>query len=153
MSTPFKGNSQLEVVGHEKGGLIANDERSMAACMQRLIEDPALRSRLSAQGRDRVLEAYSTQSVVPTLIRICELALAASSREDLRSTIEADKQLVSSVDDDEMEGLMRNTAGSLRLWKRLLGSLSRTPAFARTYYGLQRRRGRFGVDPLFPSGA
>jgi glycosyltransferase involved in cell wall biosynthesis len=57
-------NTQL--VDDEVHGLVTRlgDEQSIACGMARLIQDPALCSRLGAAARTRVLEKYSTEKVV-----------------------------------------------------------------------------------------
>lgn len=46
----------------------ANDPADFAACLARLIEDPALRARMGAIGRKRVLESLSWSNSVPHLL-------------------------------------------------------------------------------------
>jgi glycosyltransferase involved in cell wall biosynthesis len=46
----------------------ANDPKDFAACIARLIEDPALRARMGAIGRRRVLESLSWSNSVPHLL-------------------------------------------------------------------------------------
>ena len=67
LATPHKNNSQLEVVGHERGGLVAADERSYLANVLRLVEDAPLRTRLGTQGRTHTLQSFTLDRVIPTV--------------------------------------------------------------------------------------
>lgn len=46
----------------------SNDPKDFAACIARLIEDPALRARMGAIGRERVMQSLSWSNSVPHLL-------------------------------------------------------------------------------------
>jgi len=51
----------VEVVEHEKSGILAETPADWAAWIERLVRDPGLRSRLGAGGHQRAKERYSIQ--------------------------------------------------------------------------------------------
>ncbi len=53
----------------------ANDEASFAACVERLLDDPELRSRMGATGRARVEAELSWERSEQELLRAYERAL------------------------------------------------------------------------------
>src|SRR5260370_7083981 len=61
VSTPVSGIGEL--VDQMQNGLLAaeKDSESLAAAMELLLEDPALRRRLGATGRRKVMEAFSLE--------------------------------------------------------------------------------------------
>jgi glycosyltransferase involved in cell wall biosynthesis len=54
----------------------ANDPKDFAVCIARLIEDPALRARMGAIGRARVLDSLSWSNSVPHLLAAYERVFA-----------------------------------------------------------------------------
>jgi glycosyltransferase involved in cell wall biosynthesis len=63
LSTPLKDNSQLEVVGHEKGGLIALTMDAVPIAMTRLIEDKQLRDAVRTGGHAWVASRFGVDVV------------------------------------------------------------------------------------------
>jgi glycosyltransferase involved in cell wall biosynthesis len=59
-----------QVVGHEKGGLIAGVTGGWTAHLAELADDADLRARLGGQGRARVAEGFSVVAWAPTLAEI-----------------------------------------------------------------------------------
>ena len=63
LSTPLKDNSQLEVVGHEKGGLIALTMDAVPTAMSRLINDRPLREAVRTGGYSWVANRFGVDVV------------------------------------------------------------------------------------------
>ena len=59
-----------DVIGHERGGLIADSTGAWREHIATLAADPALRSRLGHEGRERVAEGFSVEAWAPTLAQI-----------------------------------------------------------------------------------
>jgi glycosyltransferase involved in cell wall biosynthesis len=59
-----------DVIGHERGGLIADSPGDWRQYVATLAVDPGLRSRLGREGRARVVEGFSVQTWAPTLAEI-----------------------------------------------------------------------------------
>ena len=146
VSTPARGNSQVEVVGHERGGLIATDGTSMAEAMRRMMGDASLRQRLVEQGQEWIRQEYAPQRITPRLIRLFQLALQAGGPEDLRGALEDDDAFVTRVERSEIERLMTHTMGRVSLKDRLLLELGHVPFMHRAWVGakalVRRLRGR-----------
>ena len=76
LSTPFKDNSQLEVVGHGIGGLVALTPAAVPEAMLALIADAGLRARVRAGGAAWVEERFGVGRVAGEAMAIYEAALA-----------------------------------------------------------------------------
>lgn len=61
-----------EIVQHEVNGLLVpvGESASLADAIARLIDDPELRQRMGAQGRQRVLETFSLQHVIDSTLAV-----------------------------------------------------------------------------------
>lgn len=139
-STPAKNNSQLEVVGHLRGGLIANGEAGIVSAMHQLVRDAPLRQRLALQGAAHVRTHYTLEQVIPTLLQIAEIARGTPSREALEARLRSEVGLVTEVSDEEIAALLADTLGRVPRGQRLLMRLVHTPALARLWWALKARR-------------
>lgn len=137
LSTPTKDNSQLEVVGHEQGGLIAADLSGMIEAMSRLAEDSSLRRRLAAEGRRRIAEHYDLDRVMELLLRIAEETLQAP-RAVLRRNLQ-DAGIITHVEDASIERLLANTLGTMPHRERMLMRLVHQPHVYRIWDWLKHR--------------
>lgn len=61
-----------EVVRHEDNGLLvpARDARALANALERLLTAPALRARMGARGRERVVDEFSAARVIDETLRV-----------------------------------------------------------------------------------
>jgi len=90
VSTPVSGIGEL--LDHMQNGLLAaeKDSESLAAAMELLLEDPALRRRLGANGRRKVMEAFSlersTAKVRDLLLRSGEKAQPGPDRVEAKAS-------------------------------------------------------------------
>jgi len=110
LSTPARDNSQLEVVGHEQGGLIAADVPGMVEAMRRL-EDPALRARYASLGAASMIERFSPGVLIPRAIAVARLTTQGLPHEELSRRLAAIPGLVTQVPDAEIKGLLRRAMG------------------------------------------
>jgi glycosyltransferase involved in cell wall biosynthesis len=76
LSTPLKDNSQLEVVGHEKGGLVALTMDAVPIAMRRLIDDKPLREAVRMGGKTWVASRFSIDVVSRKAIDIYHSVLS-----------------------------------------------------------------------------
>lgn len=60
LSTPWRDNSQGEVVGHGVGGLVATTPTGFADAVMTLCRDPVRRRELGRCGRDRILAQFDS---------------------------------------------------------------------------------------------
>jgi glycosyltransferase involved in cell wall biosynthesis len=106
LSRPSKDNSQVEVVGHERGGLVVNGRASMVEAMRRLADDAVLRARYAAQGAQWVREQYGREPVGALLEALALAVAEAPSRQALRRRLEGDPRFVLRVDDREVRRVL-----------------------------------------------
>ncbi len=69
LSTPWFDNSQVEVVGHMKGGLVALSSRGFKSALIEIIKDKELRLKLGKNAREKIITDYSHDKVCKTLIK------------------------------------------------------------------------------------
>lgn len=134
LSRPSRDNSQLEVVGHERGGLVVNDASGMADAMRRLLRDPALVRRLAMDGAAHVTAHYATDVIVGTLLQIADAARAAPSRDALADALDAIPGLRTYVSDAETRDLLSRSIGRPSITQLALRYLIHVPAIARAYF-------------------
>lgn len=144
LSTPAKDNSQIEVVGHERGGLVAADTEGLVRCLVRLAEDPGLRHRLGDGGRAWSIEQYDPDRVVRTFVRLMELVLESGSRDELRTRVNAEPGMLCSVTDAEVLSLLDRMEGRTRVSQRLLLRLVSNPLIYAQYMRLKSFRRAIG---------
>jgi hypothetical protein len=82
LSTPLKDNSQLEVVGHRMGGLVALTQDALPEAMIALIEDADLGGRVRTGGAAWVRGRFATDLVSRRAMEIYEGLLSGSGREE-----------------------------------------------------------------------
>jgi glycosyltransferase involved in cell wall biosynthesis len=68
LSTPWKDNSQGEVVGHNVGGIVATTRAGFIQAVIDLCGDPLRRATLGKQGRSRVLNRYDSRAVAKAAV-------------------------------------------------------------------------------------
>jgi hypothetical protein len=76
LSTPLKDNSQLEVVGHGVGGLVALAAEAVPDAMVALIGDAGLRASVRAGGAGWVRERFAVGRISGRAIEIYEALLS-----------------------------------------------------------------------------
>ncbi|MEM1041290.1 MAG: glycosyltransferase family 4 protein [Bacteroidota bacterium] len=142
LSTPARDNSQLEVVGHLRGGLVVNGEDGMVAAMTQLLRDEPLRRRLAEQGAEHVRSTLTLDHVVPALLRIIEMARAAPSRDALARALRAAPDLVTHVSDAEIVRRLHDTLDRVPRSHELMMQLIHVPLVARLVWGAKARLNR-----------
>jgi glycosyltransferase involved in cell wall biosynthesis len=140
LSTPHKDNSQLEVVGHESGGLVAANLAGMLEAMHRL-EDPELRRRYADQGSAEIVRRFSAESVIPAALDVAQLASEGLSRPQLRRRLLGRPQLCTYVSSEEIAALMRGCLGEHGFRTVALKNLVSNPYLYRAYRFATRQAG------------
>jgi glycosyltransferase involved in cell wall biosynthesis len=82
LSTPLKDNSQLEVVGHEKGGLIALTMDAVPDAMSRLINDKTVRNAVREGGAQWVASRFGIDVVSQKAMEIYQSLLSDTPLKD-----------------------------------------------------------------------
>ena len=133
LSRPARDNSQVEVVGHERGGLVAADARGMAEAMALLADDPERRTRLGCGGAARIRDRYAFDAVMPVLLRIVSLVVASPTRDDLRRALDAEPGVVTDVADAEIAARLARSIGTAPWHSRLATWAVHQPALVRLW--------------------
>lgn len=134
-SRPHKDNSQVEVVGHNSGGLVTRSTAGLAGATRMLLDDPAKRRQLGADGRASIIDRFDASVITRAALRVGEHALAADASAELRRRIAEDPELTSQVDDREIRALLKPLVGPGSTKEKLLMAAVVTP-------GLHRARQR-----------
>jgi glycosyltransferase involved in cell wall biosynthesis len=132
LSTPDKDNSQIEVVGHETGGLVVANVAGMLEAMRRL-EDPELRRCYADRGSSEIVKRFSAEALIPSAIDIAQLVSEGLSPAQLRRRLLARPQLCSYVSADDIAALMRGKIGRYDLKTLTLMNLVSNPYVYRAY--------------------
>ena len=132
LSTPDKDNSQIEVVGHEVGGLVVADKAGMLEAMRRL-KDPDLRRRYADQGSAAIVRRFSVEALMPSAVDIAHLVSEGLPPQQLRRRLMGLPQLCSSVSGDDINELMRGQIGRHSLKTIALMKLVSNPLLYRAY--------------------
>jgi glycosyltransferase involved in cell wall biosynthesis len=131
-STPDKDNSQIEVVGHEIGGLVVANVAGMIEAMHRL-EDPELRRRYADQGSSEIVKRFSAESLMPSALDIAQLVSEGLSSPQLQRRLLARPQLCTHVSTEDIAALMAGRIGQHGLKTLALMNLVSNPYLYRAY--------------------
>lgn len=112
VSRPHRGNSQVEVVGHLKGGIVAGSIEYLNDAVKRMYMDHNLRESLTRQCRDHVLNRFELDIWTDKVLRIAELALSCSDRKQILRKLSADELLYTEVSDIDATALYSNVLGT-----------------------------------------
>jgi glycosyltransferase involved in cell wall biosynthesis len=137
LSTPAKDNSQLEVVGHEHGGLVAASVAGMVESMSRL-EDAAVRERYARQGAARTAEQFGPEMLIPQALQVASVCAEGLSRPELQRRVLALPGICTEVSTDEIRTLMRRCAGRYPIGTPALLHLISNPLVYRAYRAMTR---------------
>jgi glycosyltransferase involved in cell wall biosynthesis len=132
LSTPTKDNSQIEIVGHEYGGLVAADVQGMVRAMH-LLEDAAVRRRYAIQGAQTIVERFGPETVVPRAIAIARLCALGLTRQELGRRLLAIPGLCPDVSLSEMMRELRRCIGRHQSSALMLMRLVSNPHLYRLY--------------------
>lgn len=142
LSTPLRDNSQLEVVGHERGGLVAGDTESFVQAMLAISKDPDHRARLATNAAKWVVEQCNAQRVTMSCLGLIEAALAASSPEDLRARVRSVEGVATDASTADLKRILAVAPGTLNLRSRISMELSTIRAIGDVKRFLVRMAGR-----------
>ena len=88
LATPLKDNSQMEVVGHNRGGLVVLNNRYLVKAIDELIENRDRLELMSVQARKMIFERYDKRIVINKLLMVANTLLDVNDREGLRNNLE-----------------------------------------------------------------
>jgi glycosyltransferase involved in cell wall biosynthesis len=133
LSTPLRDNSQLEVVGHGRGGLVVNDVNGMMEAMRRLLNDDDLRERLGRDGRESIRQRYDLMPGMRRLLKIAELARQTSNSAELTSAFAAEPDLTTFVATAEISAMLEDSIGPVSQRDRYFMKVVHTGLLYRVY--------------------
>ena len=110
-SLPHKGNSQVEVVGHMKGGVVAGSMSSFQQAVRLPWSDRDLRDRLAGTGREHVVGRFEANILAERLVQLGAVALEHGDRASLARRLNDGVDYQSHVAEVRILELMRNTLG------------------------------------------
>ncbi len=140
VSQPHRDNSQVEVVGHMKGGIVAGSMKKLSDAVIRLWSDKELRQTIRKNARVYVIERYDINKVVATALRVAKIALSVGDRRSLIRLLNEDSDLQTAADDKEIYSLCHNTIGKPSPMDILRMNVFHSPVFNRTKLFLRRIR-------------
>ena len=137
LSRPAHDNSQIEVVGHDVGGLLAADPEAFEKALDALGADPERRRRLGRSAAQRVRDRYAGERVLPDLVRAVEAVRASSSSDGLRERLRA-MGFTTTVSDRDIRALLAPILGRTPVKQRLLSALVHQPHVYRLWRWVRR---------------
>ncbi|MEM8556457.1 MAG: glycosyltransferase family 4 protein [Bacteroidota bacterium] len=137
-SRPLRDNSQLEVVQHGIGGLVAANTEGLVGSMNQFIEDGALRRSMGQAGAQSIRERFALPVVMKNLTRIVEVIRGAASSPSLRQQLELDPMLTTTVPDSRIKQLLSHALGDSSLRESLLLPLVHNPLAYRAWQAIKR---------------
>ncbi len=139
MSTLLRDNSQVEVVGHQRGGLVCAGKGDFTEAMLAMCDDPLAARAMGRRGRDWVASEYAADVIVPRNLRLLELAARSRDVDTLRRALQTDPQFITEVSADDIHRLAATTSGRHALLDRLLLPMAQHPGIYATIRSLKRR--------------
>jgi hypothetical protein len=139
VSRPDRDNSQVEVVGHLKGGLVAASMRDFPRAALALWEDEALRRRVRAGARQHVIDRYGSDRVAALTIRVAAITLECGDRAELLRRLAATPDLQTDTTNQDVKRQLRDAIGRPRAIERLRMRLVNTRAGQRAIRLVKRR--------------
>ncbi len=140
LNTPARDNSQLEVVGHNEGGLVVSNLSSMKTAMSQLIQDEAMRKRLARGASERIENRYAMHRVMPTLLKIVNLTSSCRSRTQLRKSLQDDPDITTHISDADIYRLRAKSMGAIPVKQKILMKLGHSPYIYRLWNRLHLDR-------------
>lgn len=139
-SVPEKDNSQPEVVGHNRGGLIVYSAADMARAMTELMTDPQRRALMGEQGRAWVLKEYAPERIGSSLLKAVDALCRTTTPDQLRAELAREGLQTGAPDAGEVRRRLRDAIGAPTLKQRLLMELVHQPKIYRLYFGRKQSR-------------
>lgn len=139
LSTPARANSQVEVVGHERGGLVAGNPKAFIEAMCRLADQPETRRRFGENAAAWVTEHCDPSRITHAILGVFEDILRSDNREQLSRTLRDRGDITTHAAAGELTSLLSSIPGSNPLRDRGLMLLSTQQWLASVRWALSRR--------------
>ncbi|MBL7703052.1 MAG: glycosyltransferase family 4 protein [Ferruginibacter sp.] len=138
LSTPLKDNSQLEVVGHERGGLIVEDKINMVQAIRKLKENEDLRKQYGLQGYEYVKAHYNLEAVTASAIAVGKSALKSKSKEELKQHLLSLNGINHNIHTKDIFRIGENILGELSLLSKIKMTLIHNPFIYRMFLKIKK---------------
>jgi hypothetical protein len=119
LSTPLKDNSQLEVVGHKRGGLIVADKAGMVKAIKQLKENEVLRKQYGSNGYRYVKTHYCQETVTALAMAVANAALSSKNREQLQLNLGSLQSSSTSINTKDIFAAGKNVMGKFSVLTRI----------------------------------
>lgn len=119
LSTPLKDNSQLEVVGHKRGGLVVADKTGMVKAIRQLKENEALRKQYGLNGCQYVHAHYSQEAVTASAMAVANAALQSKNREQLQLNLHSLQGINTGISTKAIFAAGKNVMGKFSVLSKI----------------------------------
>jgi len=124
LSTPLRDNSQIEVVGNDRGGLVAGNTNAFASAMRRLLDEPQTTRRLGQGASEWVVEHCDSRRITADLLGVFDDIIRSQNRDELSQRLRNKPGITTDVTTDELVETLTRVPGSNPRRDKLLMNLS-----------------------------
>ena len=114
LATPYKDNSQVEVVGHGVGGLVVYDPKEFSSAMLDLFDDRDYLTYLSTEARKRALNNFSFEAVTNEVKLLLHQLEQSKTRSEFLSNVKNCSELVTDISGKEVYNLLSLNNGKIQ---------------------------------------
>lgn len=137
LSSPMKDNSQVEIVQHQKFGIVANNETAFADAMKDIAANSSIAREWGCHGRNEILNQFDNKLVCTRLEHLCNLTLAAkyTSGQAVDPVHEMIKQagFITNIATSEIYHSLQNFGGRLSNPEKFLMNVVHHPVVYKLY--------------------
>jgi hypothetical protein len=124
LSTPARANSQVEVVGHGRGGLVAGDARHFARALASLVDQPSERAALGEGAARWIREHCDPKAITDRMLAVFGAVMQGGSRDDLAARLHAIPGVVDQARTEELVAMLSKIPGASPIRDRFLMAAS-----------------------------
>jgi glycosyltransferase involved in cell wall biosynthesis len=130
LSTPYKDNSQVEVVG--PGGIVVFSKSEMLFAMNELYTNVKLRNTISLNGKNNIIENYSNDAVVKNILSIYSIYEISTSRQDLEKKL-IESRFTITVPENYINNEVKNLPFFKKLFVKIILKIIYNPIIYKSY--------------------
>jgi len=124
-----RDNSPAEVIG--PGGCVAANLNAFASCMGRVVDDPALRARMVAEGREHLRASFASDHLAAEVLRLAASVQTVPNAE--REALLARDGWCTHVTEAQRRALQARMEGKAPTWQALARYVLHNPHFYRLW--------------------
>jgi glycosyltransferase involved in cell wall biosynthesis len=137
LSTPSRDNSQIEVVGQMKGGIVVADEITFREAMKELMQYKETLKSLSTGSRERIMKRYDSSVVLPQMLHTIEQVHGTNNLARLTALFEQSRNAKSVANRKYAHTVLKTVRGRTPLKEKLLMRLVHEPRVYRIWNRLR----------------